>query len=163
MIVEAIPSGGLEIVATSDDGWLYMWSVPGDGAAGASQPYLPWNTFAGSNERTNFAPASPNSPPIQANDLLTQDKVFAYPNPVKGSEVRIRYFVNQSGSVDIMIFDMSGEFVIKLLNSNIVQNEYNETVWNVSNVSSGVYLARVTAHGFSGRLSSKVIKVAVVK
>jgi len=58
---------------------------------------------------------------------------------------------------------MAGEFVTKLLNSNIVQNEYNETVWNVSDVSSGVYLVRVTAHGFSGGLSSKVIKVAVVK
>jgi len=62
-----------------------------------------------------------------------------------------------------MIFDMAGEFVTKLVNTDIAQNEYNETVWNVSNVSSGVYLARVTAHGSSGGLSSKVIKVAVIK
>ena len=163
VIVDAIPSVAMEIVATSDDGWLYMWSLPGNVAAGTSQPYLPWSAFAGSNERTNYAPASPNSPPAAMIELLNQDKVFAYPNPVKGNEVRIRYFVNQSGSVDIMIFDMAGEFVTKLVNTDIAQNEYNETVWNVSNVSSGVYLARVTAHGTSGGLSSKVIKVAVIK
>jgi len=163
VIADVIPSGGLEIVAASDDGWLYMWSVPGDGAAGTSEPYLPWNAFAGSNERRNFAPASPNSPPAETKELLTQEKVFAYPNPAEGSEVRIRYYVNQSGSVDITIFDMAGEFVTRLLNSNIKQNEYNETVWNVREVSSGVYLARVTAHGFSGERSSKVIKVAIVK
>ena len=167
VIVDAIPSGAMEIVATSDDGWLYMWSVPGNGDAGTSQPYLPWSAYAGSNERKNYAPFSKFGFPIGLSAdpiiLLPKNKVFAYPNPVEGSEVRIRYFVNQSGSVDIMIFDMAGEFVTKLLNSNIVQNEYNETVWNVKNVSSGVYLARVTAHGLSGGLSSKVIKVAVVK
>jgi len=163
VIVDAIPRGAIEIVAASDDGWLYMWSVPDNGATGASQPYLPWSVVAGSNERTNYAPASPNSPPAGTIEILSQEKVFAYPNPVEGSEVRIRYFVNQSGSVDIMIFDMAGEFVTQLLNSNIIQNEYNETIWNVKDVSSGVYLARVTAHGFSGELSSKVIKVAIVK
>ena len=35
--------------------------------------------------------------------------------------------------------------------------------WNVSNIQSGVYLARIEAVGISGKTESVVIKIAVVK
>jgi len=39
----------------------------------------------------------------------------------------------------------------------------NETVWNVSNIQSGVYFARIEAVGNSGKNETNIIKIAVVK
>ncbi|TFB12076.1 T9SS type A sorting domain-containing protein [Candidatus Marinimicrobia bacterium MT.SAG.3] len=160
VIDDVIPGGPIEIVAASNDGYLYMWSMLEDAEA---DPLLPWPTFAGNNERMNYAPPSTFDSPAANEKLLEPGKVFAYPNPAKGNETRIRYFVSEVSSVDIMIFDMAGEYVDALQDEHIIQNEYNETVWNVSRVSSGVYLARVTATGVDGSSSSTIIKIAVVK
>ena len=137
-----------------------MWSMLEDAEP---DPVLPWPTFAGNNERTNYAPPSTFASPAANDELLESKKVFAYPNPAKGNETRIRYFVSDVSSVEIMIFDMAGEYVGTLEDKIIVQNEYNEIVWDVSGVSSGVYLARVTAKGVNGKSSSTIIKIAVVK
>ena len=128
-----------------------------------SDPLLPWPTFAGSNERMNYAPPSTFDSPAANENLLEPSKVFAYPNPAEGNETRIRYFVSEVSSVDIMIFDMAGDYVDTLHDNHIFRNEYNETIWDVSRISSGVYLARVTATGLDGKSSSTIIKIAVVK
>ena len=160
VIADVIPGGPIEIVAASEDGFLYMWTMLEDAEI---DPVLPWPTFAANNERTNFAPPSTFDSPAVNEKLLESGKVFAYPNPVEGNETRIRYFVSEVSSVDIMIFDMAGEYVGALQDEHIFRNEYNEMVWNVSGVSSGVYLARVTATGVDGSSSSTIIKIAVVK
>ena len=160
VIDDVIPGGPIEIVAASEDGFLYMWTMLEDAEP---EPVLPWPTFAANNERTNFAPPSTFDSPAANEKLLESGKVFAYPNPVEGNETRIRYFVSEVSSVDIMIFDMAGEYVRTFVDKHIFKNEYNETVWNVSGVSSGVYLARVTATGVDGSISSTIIKIAVVK
>ena len=137
-----------------------MWTMLEDAEI---NPVLPWPTFAGNNERTNFAPFSHFTPPAVDIELLEPSKVFAYPNPAEGNETRIRYFVGEVSSVQIMIFDMAGEYIRTLQDNHIRRNEYNEVIWDVSGVSSGIYLARVHAIGADGSSASKVIKIAVVK
>jgi len=39
----------------------------------------------------------------------------------------------------------------------------NETVWNVSNIQSGIYLTRIEAISNSGKSEFAIIKIAVVK
>ncbi|MCH7495867.1 MAG: T9SS type A sorting domain-containing protein, partial [Candidatus Marinimicrobia bacterium] len=160
VIDDVIPGGPIEVVAASEDGYLYMWTMLEDAEI---NPVLPWPTFAGNNERTNYAPPSTFASPAANEELMESSKVFAYPNPAEGNETRIRYFVGEVSSVQIMIFDMAGEYVSTLRDEYIQQDEYNEIVWNVSEVSSGVYLARVTAKGVNGNSSSTIIKIAVVK
>ena len=160
VIDDVIPGGPIEIVVASEDGFLYMWTMLEDAE---NDPVLPWPTFAGNNERTNYAPPSTFSALAVNNELMESGKVFAYPNPAKGNETKIRYFVTEVNDVEIMIFDMAGEFVHTLQGEHIQKNEFNETVWDVSGVSSGVYLARVTATGVNGKSSSTIIKIAVVK
>ena len=160
VIDDIIPGGAMEVVVASDDGYLYMWSVGGELS---TEPVLPWQTFGGNNERTNYAPLSMLTPPAAGTELMEKAKVFAYPNPAEGNETRIRYFVNDVSRVDIMIFDMAGEYLTTLVNSSIIRNEYNESIWDVRTVSSGIYLARVSAIGDDGSSASKVIKIAVVK
>jgi hypothetical protein len=66
---------------------------------------------------------------------------------------------------DIMshkIFDIAGSFIDEL--KDFAQGGIDhETVWNVSNIQSGIYLARIQATGVSGKSESKIIKIAVVK
>ena len=57
---------------------------------------------------------------------------------------------------------MAGDFVDEL-NDNAQGGMDNETVWGVSNIQSGVYLARIEAVSSSGTTEFAIIKIAVVK
>ena len=39
----------------------------------------------------------------------------------------------------------------------------NETVWDVSNIQSGIYLARIEASSNNSQTEQAIIKIAVVK
>ena len=69
-----------------------------------------------------------------------------YPNPFNPSTT-ISYNIAQNSNVNVSVYDLTGQFIEELVNSN--QSEgYNEVVWNASNRSSGVYLVKLTANGF---------------
>ena len=61
----------------------------------------------------------------------------------------------------LKIFDLAGDYVAEL-NDEAQGGVDNETVWDVSNIQSGVYLARIEASA-SGQTEQVVIKIAVVK
>ncbi|HQI40293.1 MAG: hypothetical protein B6D44_00915 [Ignavibacteriales bacterium UTCHB2] len=96
------------------------------------------------------------------NEFFPERKAYNYPNPVYGNQTSIRYFVNEDSKINIKIFDLAGDFVAEL-NDNAQGGMNNETVWNVNDIQSGVYLARIEASGSSGKTESVVIKIAVVK
>lgn len=66
-----------------------------------------------------------------------------YPNPFNPSTT-IEYFIPKSGKVEIMVFDMNGRLIKKLLNQ--IQNQGRHKInWNGTNnngakVSSGFYV-----------------------
>ena len=64
--------------------------------------------------------------------------------------------------MNIKIFDLAGGLVDEL-NDNALGGFDNETEWSVSDIQSGVYLARVEATGLSGKSENKIIKIAVIK
>ncbi len=74
----------------------------------------------------------------------------------------IRYYVAEDSKINIKIFDLAGGFVAEL-NDNAIGGLDNETKWNVNNIQSGVYLARVEATGSSGKTESNIIKIAIIK
>jgi len=57
---------------------------------------------------------------------------------------------------------LAGDFVDEL-NSNAAGGFDNEIIWNVDDIQSGVYLARVEATAASGKKENNIIKIAVVK
>ncbi len=89
-------------------------------------------------------------------------KVYNYPNPVYNGSTAIRYYVSENSKINIKIFDLAGDFVAEL-NDNVQGGFESETTWNVNNIQSGIYLARVEAVGESGKTESNIIKIAVVK
>jgi len=57
---------------------------------------------------------------------------------------------------------MAGDLAAEL-SGNGIGGVDNEIIWDVTNIQSGVYFARVEAKGSSGQSSFKIIKIAVIK
>lgn len=96
------------------------------------------------------------------NEFFPTNRAYNYPNPVYDGQTAIRYFVNEDSKINIKIFDIAGGFVAEF-NSQAQGGLDNEIYWNVEDIQSGVYLARIEATSNSGKSESTVIKIAVVK
>ena len=77
------------------------------------------------------------------------------------SQLKLRYFTSEDANVTITILDLSGKKITELSGRGTAGMD-NEVTWNVSNIQSGVYLARVEARGAS-KDEVVFIKIAVVK
>ncbi len=135
-------------------GKLYVWNI------GPSTGELYWSSLYGDQANTSFVQAASSTNKI--NSFFPTERAYNYPNPVYGDETNIRYFVSEDSKINIRIFDLAGDFVAEL-NDNATGGFDNETIWDVKNVQSGVYLARVEAVGASGKTENTVIKIAVIK
>jgi len=144
--------GGLTVLDSENN--FYIWEISqksGD---------IFWTEENGNPGNTNFLNSAKNINII--NSFLPKDRSYNYPNPVYGTTTNIRYFVNEDSNINIKIFDISGELVAEL--NNTAKGGFdNETIWNVSNIQSGIYLARIEAVGNSGKTETNIIKIAVVK
>ncbi len=121
---------------------------------------LDWSEENGNNQNTSFVEAAKSTNTI--NQFFPTSRAYNYPNPVYDGQTAIRYYVNEDSKINIKIFDLAGDFVAEL-NNDAKGGFDNETIWNVGDIQSGVYLARIEAVGSSGKSESVVIKIAVVK
>ena len=116
-------------------------------------------TYGNNANSSNLGKASETQ---KINSFFPTNRAYNYPNPVYNGQTAIRYFVNEDSKINIKIFDLAGDFVAELV--DMAQGGMdNETIWNVSEIQSGVYLARIEANGLSGKSESVIIKIAVVK
>jgi len=95
-------------------------------------------------------------------EFFPKTKAYNWPNPVYDGQTFIRYYVSEDSKINIKIFDLAGDFVAEL-NNTAIGGMDNETTWNVNNIQSGVYFARLEATGNSGKSESTIIKIAIVK
>ena len=157
--ISAVPqiisnSNSSEIVLVNNDNYLFNWtynSQPGE---------LLWNGKYGNELNTSFveAPKSTNS----ISEFFPENKVYNWPNPVYEGETNIRYYVSEDSKIEIKIFDLAGDLVADI-STDAAGGMDNETKWNVTDIQSGVYFARVQATGVSGKSQYKLIKIAVIK
>lgn len=129
-----------ELLATSDDGFVYAWDLPGE----YKKENFPWVMLGYDAGHTNYYPKE-SLPPIPSitGDLLPENMAFNYPNPAKG-QTKIRYFLKEDAKVDIKVYDLSGMLVDEFSGPGEGRT-HNELLWNCSKFSSGVYLCRVEA------------------
>lgn len=133
---------------------LYVWNIAD------SQNKIYWSGPFGNSMNTSFASAPSNAQKIA--DFFPADKAYNWPNPVYGGDTQIRYYVSENSDVNIKIFDLAGELVAEL-NNKAIGGMDNETTWNVNNIQSGIYYARLELKGASGATANKIIKIAVIK
>lgn len=105
----------------------------------------------------------PNQEPPAQIEFFPKSKVYNWPNPVYDNETFFRVYVAEDAQIIIKIYDLSGAFVDEI-KSTVVGKLDNDIKWNVTNIQSGIYLARVEAKSLiSAKSDFKIIKVAIVK
>ncbi len=127
---------------------------------GAGTGKIYWSEENGSMSSSSYTGSA--SQQNVSNLFFPSNRTYNYPNPVYGNKTYIHYYVAQDSKINIKIFDIAGDFVAEL--NDVAQGGLEkETAWNVSNIQSGVYLARVEAQSNNGKTETNIIKIAVVK
>jgi hypothetical protein len=108
-----------------------------------------WATFKGSNKRrgnriSDF-PSTINNSTI--NELAkTFELKQNYPNPFNPT-TKIKYMLAEKSKVNIKVFDILGKEIVELVNE-VKDFGSNETIFDASNLPSGVYFYRIRTENF---------------
>ncbi|MDZ7266159.1 MAG: FG-GAP-like repeat-containing protein [candidate division KSB1 bacterium] len=146
--------GRLELAGVSGSGFVHVWRLA------ESSTSSDWPMYHREAAQTSFNPAR-ETPVIVPGELMPEQSVYNYPNPARDGATRIRYRLNAAAQVKISIFDLAGDLVAELAGPGLAQAD-NEVEWQLADVQSGVYLAKVEARGEAEK-ATKIIKIAVVK
>jgi hypothetical protein len=147
-------SEGTNLLIISQANTVSNWRI------GLSEASINWSGQYADNNNSSYVQAAGSE--TSQNTFFPKERAYNWPNPVFEEDTHIRYYVSENSEINIKIFDIAGDFVAEL-------NDYanggfdNETTWNVSNIQSGVYIARIEAKSSSGKTENVSIKIAVIK
>jgi len=162
-ILDIDGDGDTELACVSENGAVYVWDFSSAFEGDSYQYWLQAN--ANEMNQNRHAPNTTGNPPGAGGgstaQLLPENKVYNWPNPNLDNYTFIRYYLAHSATVKIKIYDLAGDLV-KELNGPGYPATANEVRWDLTDVQSGVYLARVEASG-QGKTETRFIKIAVVK
>jgi hypothetical protein len=147
----------IELISMNDNGEMFSWQLN----ASRTETVLWWNQYNADPTNNTFIQKQLTEIPVEATALMPTESVYNYPNPNTQNYTTIRYFLKEDANVDIKIFDLAGDLVTSLQGPG-QGNVHNEQRWELSDVSSGVYLCRVEASSADEK-SVKIIKIMVVK
>jgi hypothetical protein len=152
----ASSAGNIGIVGMTSTGVLQAFEINKP----YSSQYFAWSQYLKDARHSNYDAVSGavNTPPT---DYLPSDRVYNWPNPVRGSSTHIRFYTPEDASISIKIFDLAGVKITELSGQSKAGLD-GEVMWDVSGIQSGVYLARLEATGGSGSHVA-IIKIAIVK
>jgi len=149
-------SGTLGIGAVTPGGDVYYYSTK----TLISGSDLLWSAIEADSRNSNQAPL-PKKQATETTVFFPEARCYNWPNPVYDGSTRIRFFVSDDADVTVKIYDLAGDKVDEL-RTHALGGVDNEIVWNVSNIESDVYLAKVEAIA-PGKKGEKIIKIAVVR
>lgn len=93
-------------------------------------------------------------------ELLSEEWVFAAPNPIRGNRANIVYHLAEPAEVEIKIYTTTSKLVISKHWDSMPAGE-NHWYWNTSGIANGVYFLLVKAKG-QGRSTLIKKKIALV-
>ncbi len=79
-----------------------------------------------------------------------------YPNPFNPA-TKIKYYIANSGFVNMKVYDILGKEVAVLVNANLKPGEY-ELQFNAGNLTSGIYFYKITAGNFTDTKKMLLVK-----
>jgi len=98
---------------------------------------------------------------VIGNKLFDKKRTYAYPNPARDGKTKIRVFNCSADKINIKIYDAAGYFVDEIQSSIDKNSSIWETVWDVTNIESGVYLIKLNVSN-DKREESTILKVGVI-
>ncbi len=149
---------------SANSSWQQIGFVPGFGTSASQHSYTfnDNNLNAGSYSyrltQTDFDGTSTYSEVVNAD--ISQPAVFKldqnYPNPFNPS-TKISYSVPEQSFVSIKIYSIAGEEVASLVNGMQTRG-HHQAIFNAKNLSSGIYIARMTAGSFNSIIKLNLLK-----
>ncbi len=122
--------------------------------------FIAWSQYLKDGRHSNYDATAGGSNPVST-EFLPRSRVYNWPNPVYSTSTQIRYYTSEDAIISIKILDLAGSKIAEL-NATSRAGLDGEVAWDVSNIQSGVYLARIEAKGAS-KSEVVTIKIAVVK
>jgi hypothetical protein len=98
---------------------------------------------------------------VFGNELFDKKRTYVYPNPARNGKTKIRVFNYSADKINIKIYDAAGYFVDEIQSDIDKNSSIWETVWDVTNIESGVYLIKLTVSN-DKREESTILKVGVI-
>jgi len=148
--------GDVECAVISQDGYFYVWDLHY-----SADVTKTWSQY-GADKYNSFLLPGNNTIKITDTELMPAKSVFCYPNPVEYGFTHIRYKLTKKvDQVTVRIYDIAGDLVEELRTPGTSIGE-NEVTWDISNIQSGPYIARVEAQS-GAETDVEFIKIAVVK
>ena len=92
--------------------------------------------------------------------IIRNGNVYNYPNPASGDLTKFRFFLNKATEVSIKVYDINGNRVANFKRTISAANGYYEIPWDLKEIASGIYLARVEFSS-GGKSEQYTVKVAV--
>jgi hypothetical protein len=151
------------LAVASDDGHVYAWKTGTLQVGIGAPPPQPWPQYMRDAQNSGLNDDR-LTPTRRTSEFFPTSLAYNWPNPV-GAEhdyrTHIRYFVGENAKVRIRIYDLSGDLVDQIESEGVGGME-NDVVWNVTQIQSGVYFARIEAESGANN-GVAVVKIAVVK
>ncbi len=141
----------------SVDGYLYAWTIK----PGSIRADILWSGYLRDEKHSNYSVKLSQILPSPSADILDKNEVYNWPNPVYDDFTFIRIKTFYDAKVNVKIFDVSG-LKVDEFNVTTSANFEVDLKWDVRNVQSGIYYARIEANAL-GRSDVKIIKIAVVR
>jgi len=138
------------------DGWFYLWETSAD----TSTDFWP---MGGADPQGSFNFVQAKLPAVkQYADLLPEEQFYNYPNPVVDGGTVIRYFLgDNANSVDLTIYDLSGQEVAKMSGPGAGGVD-NEIYWACGDVTPGVYRCIINVE-FDSQSETAFTDIAIIK
>jgi hypothetical protein len=134
----------------------YIWVTRQSGSADAPGSWTQSRAQAGKSNRWD---ATGVPAPVATGTSLARETVYAYPNPAARGPVRIRFYLAESATVELRIYDLAGNEVERATTSGVGGMD-NEWTWDASRIAPGVYYCRVQASQ-GGQERVEFCKVAI--
>ena len=149
---------GLLEVAALGSSLLYGWEL-GAVDPGFSGTAVDWGQADGGAAGMRFVRAEGVRLEGPVDALLAEDEIYCYPNPVGGGQrVHMRFFLMETASVEIVVYDALGAEVERINADGHVGE--NDIAWSVETYASGIYLCKIQAKT-PARSASALVKMAV--
>jgi len=100
---------------------------------------------------------------FETKEFFPKKYCYNWPNPVYDGTTYIRYLTSEDSDIKIKIIDLSG-MIVKEIFGKSYENVEGEVKVELNNLGSGIYYASVEAvSNVSGKKSTNIIKIAIVK
>ena len=93
-------------------------------------------------------------------EILSKNRTYNWPNPVYDGKTFFRVYVEEESEIKISIYDAAGEHADEFSFKAPANFDY-EIERDVSKLKRGIYFVKVYARSYSGKTSSKIIKMAI--